>query len=82
MKIIETRELTEAKRLLGSDRIGFAYAETANFSLRALSVDGVARLIQVGIHHGGETFENFGSLGGCSQKSEGDALADVQQALK
>ena len=82
--ITKSRELIEAERLLKplNRGIGFAYATTKNHELRALSVDGVCTLIKIGIHHRGETFTNFGSYGGCSSESEGDALATIQQSIK
>lgn len=88
MKTIKTRELIEAARILAAheqppfDKPGYAYAVTKSYVLQALSIDGVFELAKVGIHHNGETVTDFGSLGGCSNKSEADALADIQQYYK
>lgn len=57
---------------------GFAYAETKNHQLRALSIDGVMQMVKIGLFNKGETYTEFGSHAGCENCSESDALANIQ----
>lgn len=85
MKTIKSRELIEAERIVktkdANNFVGYAYAETKNTTLAALSVDGVCEMIKLGLYTK-EPFINFGAIGGCSSDTESHALADTQQRYK
>lgn len=85
MRVIKTRQLIEAERLLGLQPApfnvpGFAYVTSETVELRALSVDGVCGLIR---NYPLEVvFSSFGALGGCFSRSEKDALVEVEKSVK